>query len=683
MITESQKIKFKENLDSFFNVINKDVNGEPVEKIKQLEIWAVNVSNRYSYTIQRIKEKMQLPKEHIEILEKKLQEQGLTLDEFVQTKGRRSNIVKLLKEKHQNSNTPNNKDNKEDKISKTLETYSIKDLKEIQTKYDEEIVSLTQKHTQKYKNLYSLSNTEYEKIGKELELSKKTRKKINDIIEQKLKKQEEVTETKLDDETNEEENIEIIEISEIKETAKNVENTQKRRKQKNANEKITELIKEKAEIKKENEQLKNQLEELQQSRQKDILDYQGDYERRLTERKQQLEEEFNKELERKTSMIEIDYKRKTKQTIEELEETKKTFEDYKKQKEKELERQRRISANQLKETRERQQQIIVKLLCKKDNVSLETIKRFLENEKIPTEGLGNSLKELRNMIPGITRVISDEETPVYSLRVNAIKQLEQYKNDLVCPRISNVQDGKILFVVRADLHLDMTNSEDTLKKKLEPFMNFCVKRNNIPIIDLGDLAETMSGIRYADWKNFNKETARLAYKFYKNYAKVIASAPEIMHYTLLGNHDEHPYLVGVDPLEILSEYSDNFKSLGISRGSFKIGNDKIGVFHDKQWQNVVSYSEYSKEERNQYIYEYLCEEAETIAKDYIYSLFGHYHFGMHNIEKSFSIINNGLENSLLFTAEIKDGYVEKMFVTEVGKRDYQIEIYNRGNQYRK
>ena len=56
---------------------------------------------------------------------------------------------------------------------------------------------------------------------------------------------------------------------------------------------------------------------------------------------------------------------------------------------------------------------------------------------------------------------------------------------------------------------------------------------------------------------------------------------------------------------------------------------------------------------------------------------------MHNIEKGFSIINNGLENSLLFTAEIKDGYVEKMFVTEVGKRDYQIEIYNRGNQYRK
>jgi len=431
------------------------------------------------------------------------------------------------------------------------------------------------------------------------------------------------------------------------------------------------------------EQLKNKLEELQQSKQKDISEFQENYERKLSERKKQLEEEFNKELERKTSMIEINCKRETRKAKEELEKQKQVLEEYKKQKDLELDRQRRVLINQLKETKEKQQQIIVKLLCSTDNVSLETMKRFLENEKISTEGLENSLKELRNMIPGITRVINDEETPVYSLRVDALKQLEQYKNDIVCPRISNVQDGKIEFVVRADLHLDMTNSEDTLKRRLEPFMNFCVKRNNIPIIDLGDLAETVIGIKYKSWKNFNKGTARLAYKFYKNYAKVIASAPEIMHYTLLGNHDEHPYLVGVDPLEILYEYSDNFKSLGISKGSFRIGNDKIGVFHDKQWQNIVSYKDYSKEERDEYIYDYLCEEAESIARDYIYSLFGHYHFGVHNIEKGFSVINNGLENSLLFTAEVKDGHVEKMFATEVKKGDYKIEIYNRGNQYRK
>lgn len=682
-MTDAQRKIFNENLENFFKLINQEIKGETVENTEAIDLWSKNVSDRYRNLKIGKNPKHQLSQEHIETLKRKLEKEGLTLSEFEQSHGRRSNIINLLKEKQQNSNTQNNNDNKEDKISKSLETYSIEELKQIQAKYDEEIVSLNQKHTQKYKKLYSLSDAQYEEIGKKLDLTKKTRKKINDIIEQKLKKQEEATETKLDDETNEEENIEIIEISEIKETAKNVENTQKRRKQKNANEKITELKKENAEIKTENEQLKNQLEELQQSRQKDILDYQGDYERRLTERKQQLEEEFNKELERKTSMIELNYNRETRKAKEELETAKKALEDYKKQKDLELDRQRRVLTHQVKETRERQQQIMVKLLCSTDNVSLETIKCFLEKENIPTEGLKNSLKELRTMIPGITRVIKDEETPSYSLRIDALKQLEQYKKDIVCPRISNVQDGKIQFVVRSDLHLNMTNSEDTLKRRLEPFMDFCAKRDNIPIIDLGDLAETMQGIGYTNWKNFNKETSRLAYKFYKNYAKVIASAPEIVHYTLLGNHDEHPYLVGVDPLEILNEYSNNFKSLGISRGSFKIGNDKIGVFHDKQWQNIVSYKNHSKEERDEYIYDYLCEEIQSIARDYIYSLFGHYHFGMHNVEKGFSVINNGLESSLLFTAEVKDGQVEKMFVTEVGKRNYQIEIYNRGNQYRK
>lgn len=50
MITESQKIKFKENLDSFFNVINKDVNGEPVEKMFVTEVgkrdYQIEIYNR-------------------------------------------------------------------------------------------------------------------------------------------------------------------------------------------------------------------------------------------------------------------------------------------------------------------------------------------------------------------------------------------------------------------------------------------------------------------------------------------------------------------------------------------------------------------------------------------------------------------------------------------------------------
>ncbi len=231
-MTDAQRKIFNENLENFFKLINQEIKGETVENTEAIDLWSKNVSDRYRNLKIGKNPKHQLSQEHIETLKRKLEKEGLTLSEFEQSHGRRSNIINLLKEKQQNSNTQNNNDNKEDKISKSLETYSIEELKQIQAKYDEEIVSLNQKHTQKYKKLYSLSDAQYEEIGKKLDLTKKTRKKINDIIEQKLKKQEEATETKLDDETNEEENIEIIEISEIKETAKNVENTQKRRKQK-------------------------------------------------------------------------------------------------------------------------------------------------------------------------------------------------------------------------------------------------------------------------------------------------------------------------------------------------------------------------------------------------------------------------------------------------------------------
>lgn len=687
MITEAQKIKFKEYLDTFFYIVNKEINGETVEKNKQLEIWAVNVSSRYSYAVQGIKKNMHLPKEHIEILKESLEKQGLTLDEFLKTKGRRSNIVKLLKEKQKNSNTQNNNDNKEDIISKSLENYSIEDLKKLRAQYDEDIVSLSQKHTQKYKKLYSLSDTKYEEIGKRLGLAKKSRKRINEIIEKKSKEQEvsEIQQELVDNPTVKQDNTEIIEIPEV-------ESKQKKRKQKPANEKITELMQETSEKEAKIEELKSQLEQLQKARQKEILDYQGDYERRLEEKKQQLEEKFNNELERKTSMIELEHSREVRIAKEELETAKKALEDYKKQQAKEIDRQRRILTNQAKELNEKQKEEIVNLLCTKDNITTDDIKQKLEQENIPTEGLKRNLKELKIEIPGIIKSINkDGETFTYSIKESAIAQLEEYRQKIISPKISNIQDGTVEFIVRSDLHLNMTNSEETIKKTLFPYIEYSAKKNNLPIIDLGDLADTLIKIKRENWETMDKNAIREAYKFYKNYAKVIASAPEIKHYTLLGNHDEHPFLAGIDPLEIIFEHCDNFISLGISNGSFKIGNDEIGVYHDKSWQNIVSYKKYKKTDRDELIYEYVCEEIEKIAKDYIYSLIGHYHFGKHNPELSFSVIGNGTESSLLFTAEVKDGHVERMFVTELylinptqyKRSNYQTEIYNRGNIYKK
>lgn len=703
-MTDAQRIKFEENLTAYFGMIKKELNGETLENTDKMNLWAKNLCDRYKHTQRGVNPRHHLPQEHTDTLTKKLTEEGLTIDEFIETSGKIKKVAKLLGEKSENKPIEESKAENDTTSTKTedkttsivnLEDYSIEELEKMKDEITKEIATLNQKYTLKYKNLYSLTDKKYEEIGKRLEIAKSSRRRINEIIKNKTKTVEQDIQLELPEEP---EIIEIIEIPENAELPTFPEQTElvivpeqtlvrknpNVRKQKNANEKITELIKDNEEKKAELEKLKTELEQIKQTKQDEILKYQGDYERRLAERTEELKAEYQSDFERKTAMFEIESNRKVKEANEKLEQQKQAFENYKINREKELDRQRRIQVNLEKQTKERQQQMIVKLLCSADDVSLDAIRNCLEKEKIGAEGLENNLKELRHMIPGITRVLTNEEDgTAYSLRTDAIKRLEEYKKDIVCPRISYVHDGKVEFVVRSDLHLDMTNSEDTIKNKLEMYFNYSAAHGNIPIVDLGDLAETLAGIRHKEWKKFNKEAAKLSYKFYKNYARAIASAPEIKHYTLLGNHDEHPYLVGVDPIEILSEYSDNFRALGVSKGSFKIGNDKIGVFHDKNWQNIVAFSEYKKEERDRIIYDYVCDEVEKIASNYIYSLIGHYHFGTHNIEKHFSIINNGLGSGLVFTAEVKDGHVERMFMTELTCKNYQTEIYNRGNQYRK
>lgn len=691
-MTDAQRIKFQESLNAYFEMVKKELNGEKLENPAKMNLWAKNLCDRYKHTQRGVNPRHHLSQEHTETLIKRLTEEGLTIEDFTEISGRIAKVAKLLKEKQVNKPVVN-----EIPGTANLENYSIEELEKMKDEISDEIVKLNQKHTQKYKSLYSLSDKKFEEIGKRLEIAKNSRRRIKEIIEKKIR----TTENELNVQLELPEEPEIIEIIDMPENVElptfpeqpelvivpeqiSVKENKKVRKQKNANEKITELMKDNAEKTAELEELKKQLAEMQQAKQNDILKYQGDYERRLAERTEELKAEYQSDFERKTAMFEIESNRKVREANEKLEQQKQAFENYKVDREKDLDRQKRIQANQDKQTKERQQQMLVKLLCSTDEVSLETIKNCLEYEKIGTEGLENNLKELRIMIPGITRVLKNgEDAPAYSLRTDAMNKLEEYKKDIVYPRISNVHDGKVEFIVRADLHLDMTNSEDTLKTKLEKYFNYSAAHGNIPIVDLGDLAETLAVIKHKDWKNFDKEAAKLSYKFYKNYAKAIASAPETKHYTLLGNHDEHPYLVGVDPIEILSEYSNNFEPLGVSKGSFRIGNDSIGVFHDKTWQNIVSFQEYSKDERDEIIYDYLCDEIEEIANDYIYSLIGHYHFGAHNIDKRFSVINNGLQSGLIFTAEVRDGHVDRMFVTELGHENYQIEIYNRGNQYRK
>ena len=528
------------------------------------------------------------------------------------------------------------------KEKQTLENYTIEELTKMLEDCDKEIIDLKAKSNGRYKSFYKLTDEECNEIKHRLEEIRNLRRKINEKIDKKQ-----------------------------------ITTQPKTRTSKTYDEKIKELIDQNNNLKKEIEELDKKLKEFQNVKQEE-------YTEKLIEMKHKLQQQYEEQLKQIKKQLEDSYQGK-------IEHQKQDCDDKIEKIKKEAEKQAQEAKIKEKETKEQQKEIIIKLLCTKDNISINDIRQQLDLKNIPIEGIPEALKEVKILIPGIVKRISpDGEMFTYSIKNDALRELEQHKDWTVSPKISNVYDGEVSFIVRSDLHLNMTNSEETIKKTLFPSMEYCSKKGNIPIIDLGDLAETIKGIKFDSWKNLDKNAIKLACKFYKNYAKAISSSPEISHYSLFGNHDEHPYYAGIDPLEILLEYSSNFKTLGISSGTFKIGNDKIGVFHDKSWQNIIKYNQYNKNERDEYIYEYLCEEMENIAKDYIYSLMGHYHFGRHNPEKKFSVIANGIENPLLFTAIVKEGQVEKMYVTELytindGKKlktsSYQTEIYNRGKQF--
>lgn len=387
---------------------------------------------------------------------------------------------------------------------------------------------------------------------------------------------------------------------------------------------------------------------------------------------QEQEKAYNEKLTEETTKIEQKFKK-------ELQEQQENYNKFRETTETNLDKQ--------KQQKEQQKKAIFKLLCSNEDISMQELKKEMKILGIKSDDMPYILSELKSEIPGMVKKINeDSDEFTYSIKENAIHKLQEYKGWKISPRISNIQDGKVSFLVRSDLHMNMYSSEDMMKRILYPYMEFCTLRNNIPIIDLGDIAETRRDFKIEDWKNFNKEAIEQAYDFFKKYGQTINSAPNIKHYTLFGNHDEHPYLSGLDPLEIILNYTDNFRFLGVSKGSFRLGNDKIAVFHDKSWQNIISYKEFSKTERDEYIYDYLCDEMKKIAKDYIFSLIGHYHFGKINPEENFAVIGSGTINSLLFTATIKDGTVEKMYASplylDINKNvktiGYEIEIYNRG-----
>ena len=629
-MTDSQRIFFNEKLNELFNAIEKEMNGEKIENKEKIESWGRNLYTRYKYAITNTNPKYALAQEHMEVFKQKLKEQNITEKEFEKSLGSIKNLAIIKKEKQ------------------TKKEYTIEELKNRRSELDKIINDLKQKQTSKYKQLYKPTQEETNKIEKDLEKYSVERRQINEMIDKK----------------NEKTNKQNIDDKEIK-------------KKQAYNEKINNLMQKIYDQGNEIKELEDTIAYLKKQENKWNSKYQQKYEKKLLEETKKLKEEYETKIKNENQIVES-------KNIKQLQETIKKLEDEKQSLEKEIERLKSLLKLETKKTNERQKEIILKLMCSKDDITLDEIRSALEKNRIPFDGFKDTLNELKSEISGLNkRITPDGRQFSYSITTPATTELDEYKKCIVSPSICSLIDGEIKFIVRSDTHLNIKSSEDTLNRFLYPYMEYCSKNGNIPVIDLGDISETIRYTNIENWKNMDKETIKYAYQFYKNYAKVISNAPEIENYILLGNHDEHPFWVGVDPLQIMKDYSDNIISLGVSKGEFRISNDKIAVYHDKEWQNIVSYKEYSKSERDSIIYDFLCEKMQELSKDYTYSLIGHYHFGKINPDQNFAVINNGIGNPLLITAIIKNGRIEKMYMSELNnngkilvKSNYETEIYN-------
>lgn len=564
MVTEEQKKLFNGKLGVVLDIENINISDENRKKhIK----WLQNVYYKYLNNT--------LPEEHKKDLEDNLKRRNITREEFLETKGNLDMFVALYKSKEE--------------VEKPKEE-TIEDLEKLQNELNEAISKLSKKHTPKGKNLYHLTDEEYNEIGKQIAELEEKKKEISKKLSEKTPKEE---------------------IKEEKVTS-------------NAQKKIEELIVTNKQKDAEIVELKNELAKQREERAFYSNKYREEYERQLAIYSKQKDEEIEEK-------VKEEVRKQISKTTQKDEENKII-----------------------------QKKHITNLLLTENIVSLDDIKIKLKTINCPTTKLDIALNEVMNEIPGTMKVLnSNGQIEYYSLCSSAVNKLEALRKIEVCPKLTNVMTGMVKFAAFADFHVPLNSKSDEIKKVINPLFEYSSANKNLALIDLGDDADTLKDIDYSRWQNQDKEAAKQAYNFFKKFGKVISECPDTKLFYKPGNHGEHSYLVGIDPIEILNSCANNIVFLGSGKSSVMIGDEKLGIFHGI---DSVPYGERKKfTDYSQHICEEIAKRLQQLAKDYFYSLIAHYHFAEHRPFEHFSIIGHSIKCPVVFTAVLEDGQIKKMY----------------------
>lgn len=327
-----------------------------------------------------------------------------------------------------------------------------------------------------------------------------------------------------------------------------------------------------------------------------------------------------------------------------------------------LKKQKDIILNEQKEIRKQVKEELITLLLKNNNFSYNTIKDELDYP-IDIETYKSIMSEIKEQIPGIIEQFeNDGYNNKYKLANKALHVYNNYSDQK--PQIQicnqNINNKTLKFIVRSDSHINLDADYDEIMKQLEPYFELSSNHKDAPIIDLGDIADTYNYFNYNELynsrdKKVDVETLKVTYNFFKNYAKSLAQMPETNHYILFGNHDIDPFYAGVDPINVIKNYSPNFRYLGLLSGNLKIKNINVGLFHGILPENKTRIGLNYKYESSEFN-----ERINELSKEHELMLVGHYHQKRVYLNTNTVLVDNGTKTATLLTVNINDNQVESI-----------------------
>ncbi|MBP3920031.1 MAG: hypothetical protein J6D28_00530 [Bacilli bacterium] len=598
-MTDTQKQRKIQELNEWFKLLNENTIEELIEKFGEEELndkrnkFYQNIYYRYKIKGENRNSNKAMGADSAKLLEDVITSFGLSIEEFLNSKGNFEKIIELL-----NKNKSN------------LKKMTLEELEKLKETKISEKKALTKYTTERGKALYKLSD----------ELIKENKEKIAELSTEIASISKEINMRISESE------IEIIDCNEIEIIDCSEFELDKYKKQTDALKELHQL-----EVKKFEDKLKT-----------------------ISSENKSLQEENETLKTRISDYIELLKEQKNK-LLEQNEQTKK----------------------QLKEE-------IIELLLTKPILTYKSIQSSLSTH-IELEYLKSIMLEVKEEIPGLwERILPDGKNSYFTLGNNnrsIIDNYSRYLTELNLLGQAPIKNRTLKFIVRSDLHLDMKYTQDDMKQLFEPYFNFSAENENASIIDLGDIADTYKYYDFNDYKNASIETIKLSYNFFKNYAESISTSKDTLQYTLIGNHDIHPFYAGINPIKLMQNYSDNFRYIGTLSGSLKIKNLKIGLFHgitpDAKYALYNSASFDTQDFRN---------KLNKLSEQYDMMLIGHYHRGKIYTANNAIIVRNGIKNSILLTVNIENNEVESvcadlMFLSQSGKlcSCYQAEIYNKNS----